>query len=788
MSTVLQILLWLGVLTPLASFVALVFFGRRLPDGQALLQRAVGGMRVRARHFEPAGHAEHGPQGSIGAGEPLAGWIATAACGLACVFSLFALLAWTNGEAADRVAWTKEAAVAATNWLSVGGVPIELGIRLDSLTVIVFFMITLCATCIHVFSLGYMRGEAGFTRFFAFLSLFLFSMLGLVVSSNLLLTFVFWELVGVCSYFLIGFWFEKKSASNAAIKAFVVNRVGDFGFLIGLSLALAFLGTLSLNSLPAAFESGAAQAGLISEATGETGHKVAAATSARAAMLFNLKILGVSLATWMGLGLFCGALGKSAQFPLHVWLPDAMEGPTPVSALIHAATMVAAGVYMLARVYPLLTPEALFVITIIGAITLTIAAFMALVQYDIKRVLAYSTLSQLGYMVFGLGVGAWTGALFHLLTHAFFKALLFLGSGQVIAACHHEQDMRRMGGLFSKLPKTASCFLLAVLAISGAGIPWLGPGLGGYYSKDEILAVAMARMHTAIGGWELPVALFALPILVAWLTPLYMGRCFVLTFLGKPRDHHIHEHAHESPIMFRPLMALGFMTFISGIPVFFFRSLVAAAAPEHLALTSVIDGRESHDENMHHVHQTLPLLIGFAWVVSLGLAYWLYAGGLARSEKIRNARPIAGLVRIIENKFYFDAIYGFLFVQGAKALAVAARLFDEWVVDAIANNLAYMTARVARFSGVVLDLGGVDGAVNAVGDGFQGAGRVFSRVQTGRVRNYILMGAGAVAACIVCIAAGIGWKSWATIFVILAALVAVPWSDLRKRLAGEVTR
>ncbi|MBI5866403.1 MAG: NADH-quinone oxidoreductase subunit L, partial [Planctomycetes bacterium] len=524
MATVLQICLILGVLLPLASFAVLVFFGQRFPAGAGLLHRAASGLRPRARHFESP---EYEPP-QYGPGEPLAGWIATAACALSCVLALVVLVIWA-GDPETRGAWTRAAVDSAPIWLRLGSMPIEVGVRLDSLTVIVFFMVTFCATCIHVFSLGYMRGETGYTRFFAFLSLFCFSMLGLVIAANLMLTFVFWELVGVCSYFLIGHWFEKKSASNAAIKAFVVNRVGDFGFLFGLGLCIAFLGTLSLDQLPAVFEAGAHKAGWATGALSPAAEKVAEAVATRASQLFTTQLGGISLATLLGLGLFCGAIGKSAQFPLHVWLPDAMEGPTPVSALIHAATMVAAGVYMVARIYAVLTPGALFVISVIGCITLTMAALMAVVQTDIKRVLAYSTLSQLGYMVFGLGVGSWIGALFHLLTHAFFKALLFLGSGQVIAACHHEQDMRKMGGLAPKLKRTAGCFLIAVLAISGAGIPWTSIGLGGFYSKDEILVVAMARLHAytgageAAGGWHVPTWLFALPVLIAWLTPLYMG-------------------------------------------------------------------------------------------------------------------------------------------------------------------------------------------------------------------------------------------------------------------------
>jgi len=351
-------------------------------------------------------------------------------------------------------------------------------------------MVTLVSTCIFLFSVGYMAGHSDeidgvskYHRFFTYLCLFDFSMLLLVIADSLLLLFIAWELVGLCSYLLIGFYFHKKSASNAAIKAFVTNRVGDFGFIVGLGMALLFLGQLSLDKAAASFHEQWAMGG----------------------PLFANTFLGISYATWMGMLLFCGAIGKSAQFPLQVWLPDAMEGPTPVSALIHAATMVAAGVYLVARIFVLLTPGAQLFVAVIGCITLSIAALVAIVQTDIKKVLAYSTISQLGYMMLGMGVGAWIAALFHLLAHAFFKALMFLGSGQVIEGTHHKQDIRKMGGLHRKMPVTCWTFFVGVLAIAGAGIPavWMPGhmpfGLGGYFSKDEILAVAW---HRAFGSAE----------------------------------------------------------------------------------------------------------------------------------------------------------------------------------------------------------------------------------------------------------------------------------------------
>ena len=331
--------------------------------------------------------------------------------------------------------------------------------HIDSLTIVMFTMVTVVASAIFVYSIGYMHGDPRFPRFFTYLSLFGFSMLGLILSDSLLGLFIFWELVGLCSYFLIGFWYEKPSAANAAKKAFIVNRVGDFLFLIGIAIMLGTTGVVTLDGVFSQVRQGAF-----------AGHG--------------------ALLTFAGICLFFGAVGKSAQFPLHVWLPDAMEGPTPVSALIHAATMVAAGVYLVGRIFPILTPTALLFIAYIGAITLIGSALIAIVMTDIKRVLAYSTISQLGYMILALGVGGWVAGLFHLITHAFFKALLFLGSGSVIHGCHGEQDIRKMGRLHRKMPITSYTFLVGTLAIAGV------PLLSGFYSKDAILASVLGFTWT----------------------------------------------------------------------------------------------------------------------------------------------------------------------------------------------------------------------------------------------------------------------------------------------------
>ncbi|RME37227.1 MAG: NADH-quinone oxidoreductase subunit L, partial [Planctomycetota bacterium] len=435
----------LGVLSPLLSFWILVLWGPKL-------------------------------------GKPLSGWTAVVlGMGVPLVLASYVLVSWWWGETeASRTALS--AAAWRLHWADLGGVPATFGVKLDSLTVAMYFMVAFIAFWIFFFSIGYMSGHSDevagqckYWRFFAYLSLFGFSMLGLVISSSLLFLFIFWELVGLCSYLLIGFYFHERWPQYAQMKAFITNRVGDFGFLIGLMLVYTYLGTLDLDEAAARFaEQAASRTGLFAS---------------------SFTLWGASLATIMGIGLFCGAMGKSAQFPLHVWLPDAMAGPTPVSALIHAATMVAAGVYLVARVFRLMTPEALMFIALIGCLTLTLMALVAIVQVDIKKCLAYSTLSQLGYMIFGMGCGAWVAALFHLITHAFFKAMLFLCSGQVIEGCHHVQDMRKMGGLRKKMPVTCWTFFVGVLAISGAGIAGTGIGIGGFFSKDEILAVAYARSY-----------------------------------------------------------------------------------------------------------------------------------------------------------------------------------------------------------------------------------------------------------------------------------------------------
>jgi len=739
MSTI-ELLLVTGVLIPLGSFLLLALFGTRI-------------------------------------GKPLAGWVATLAIAASTVLAGVALAQWHDLDETGRQA----ARSAPVLWAYLGSVPLTFGVNLDSLTLIMFFMVSFVSTCIFLFSIGYMAGhsdeidgQSKFHRFFAYLSLFCFSMLALVVADSLLLLFISWELVGLCSYLLIGYYFHKKSASNAGIKAFVTNRVGDFGFILGLALVYLYLGDLSLAGASQTFHDQYQSGG----------------------PLFSRTFLGLSLATWMGMLLFCGAIGKSAQFPLHVWLPDAMEGPTPVSALIHAATMVAAGVYLTARIFVLLTPEAQLFVAVIGCITLALAALVAIVQTDIKKVLAYSTISQLGYMMLGMGVGAWIGALFHLLTHAFFKALMFLGSGQVIEGCHHEQDIRKMGGLWRKMPITAVTFLVGVLAIAGAGLPRMHIGLGGYFSKDEILAVAWqrvyghqsepgapatgleegtrARRHAGTEGRDvgtegrrdegshpalasrnpeprsLSPLLFWIPIVIAYVTPFYMMRCWWLTFMGKPRDHHVYEHAHESPLMYVPLVILAAGTFFSSY--YLFREHVAAAGPQPF-LTAAYDGEAAEAAHAHgalidhHAHAALAPLAGFAFVVGFFAAWVIYRRGLTIAERL--AQALRPLHTLLVHKFYFDELYGLVLVGGTMAVKAACYAFDKWVIDGLVDLSALVTERLSWLSGQVLDEGVVDGAVNAVGAGTMGLGGLARSPQVGRIRNYLLFAATGIAVVVV---------------------------------------
>jgi NADH-quinone oxidoreductase subunit L len=529
-------------------------------------------------------------------------------------------------------------------WLSAGTLHVDFSFVLDHLSLIMLLIVTGVGLLIHIYSAGYMSHEDGYWRYFAYLNLFLFFMTVLVLAGNALLMFVGWEGVGLASYLLIGFWFQKTSAADAGKKAFVVNRIGDFGFLIGIFLLLANFGTLTFSEIAAKLAANPAWTGGILTAT--------------------------------ALCLLVGATGKSAQLPLYVWLPDAMEGPTPVSALIHAATMVTAGVYMIARTHFLFdrSPFALSVVAIIGAATALFAATIAVVQNDIKRVLAYSTVSQLGYMFLGCGVAAYSAAIFHLMTHAFFKALLFLAAGSVIHGLGGEQDLRKMGGLRKHLPVTFWTMTVAVFAIAGF------PPLAGFFSKDAILYATFLEGTSGKLLWFVG-------IVTALLTSFYMFRLWYLAFFGKPRNHDVHPH--ESPwSMLGPLVILAALSFGGGwIGIEHFNAYLAPSVGHHEYPT----GRTQHE--------TLLVLLAVG-VATLG---WFIANLLYHRQPEKPAQLAAsnpGAYKLLLNKYYVDEIYGAVFV---KPLLAFSRFVLEWVVDiAILGGLAWLLGGIAMLGGAIL--------------------------------------------------------------------------------------
>jgi NADH-quinone oxidoreductase subunit L len=544
-------------------------------------------------------------------------------------------------------------------WLEAGSFRIEASFHLDALSVVMILVVSGVGFLIHVYSTGYMAHEGGYYRFFAYLNLFMFFMLTLVLAGNYALLFVGWEGVGLCSYLLIGFYFLRDSASNAGKKAFIVNRIGDFGFTLALLLMFWTFGSLDYATV---FERAAAL-------------PVESATWSQAGVVTAIALL-----------LFAGATGKSAQLPLYVWLPDAMEGPTPVSALIHAATMVAAGVYMVARSHVLFThaPFALMVVAVIGGLTAFYAATIGLVQNDIKRVLAYSTVSQLGYMFLACGVGAFVAAIFHLMTHAFFKALLFLGSGSVIHALGGEQDVRKMGALYGKIRTTALTFWFGTLAIAGA------PLFSGFFSKDEILWQAYASPYGHVALWALGAS-------AAALTSFYMFRLVFVTFYGEPRyTHEVAHHIHESPAsMTVPLVILAVLSLVGGwvgIPVVLGEPLHIPNLFEHFlapvfaSSTVLLEGQAAE-----HAHNTELALMGLAIGLALAgfvLAYAFYVQKPERAEAL--AARFRGAYQVLLNKYYVDELYAALFVRPTVWLSerVLWRAFDVAVVDGAVNGTA----------------------------------------------------------------------------------------------------
>jgi NADH-quinone oxidoreductase subunit L len=676
--------IWLIPLFPLATAAVMLLFGRRLPN------RAVS---------------------------------------VLCVGSVFVAFAHAAGAVLQLLALDPEHRVAQIilfDWVPAGPMhtsggqmvqfAADWGMLLDPLSSVMVLVVTGVGFLIHVYSIGYMGHEGGYYRFFGYMNLFMFSMLTLVLANNLLLLFVGWEGVGLCSYLLIGFYFLKKSAADAGKKAFIVNRIGDAGFLLGIFLIAATLGTIRFTNQ-----------GLANPA-----EYPGIAQALAAAMESHALAYGAPVLTAIGLLLFIGATGKSAQLPLYVWLPDAMEGPTPVSALIHAATMVTAGVYMVARMNAIyqLAPVALEVVAVVGALTAIFAATMGLAQNDIKRVLAYSTISQLGYMFLALGVGAFAAGIFHLMTHAFFKALLFLGSGSVIHALSGEQDMRKMGALWGKIPTTAKTFLVGTIAIAGI------PPLAGFFSKDEILGKTFE--HSPV--------LWAVGLVTAGLTAFYMFRLVNMTFFGKSRvAHEVEHHIHESPgTMTVPLMVLAVLSVVGGWIGWpaalggsnrFERFLEPVVAAHHVE-NSWSAGEAAVAPHASATEYALMLASVLVALFGIWLAARLYLKKPETPEKIAARAP--WLYRLIYNKYYVDEMYDAMFVNRTKDLGTALGVFDAKIVDGLGVD---GTGWLTRFTSTVSmwwDKWIVDGLVNLTGIVVKLLSMPVRILQTGVVSSYAL--------------------------------------------------
>jgi NADH-quinone oxidoreductase subunit L len=537
-----------------------------------------------------------------------------------------------------------DARIPIANWITSGDLKVEWALRIDTLTAVMLVVVTTVSAFVHLYSIGYMAEDPHRPRFFSYLSLFTFAMLMLVTADNLVQLFFGWEGVGLMSYLLIGFWYHKPEANAAAIKAFIVNRVGDFGFALGIFAVFMMTGAVDFGTV-------------FAQAPGLVGKSI---------HFLRWDVDALSLICIL---LFIGAMGKSAQFMLHTWLPDAMEGPTPVSALIHAATMVTAGVFMVARLSPLfeLAPTAQAFVTFIGATTAIFAATVGLVQNDIKRIVAYSTCSQLGYMFVAMGVGAYSVGMFHLFTHAFFKALLFLGSGSVIMAMHHEQDIRMMGGLRHKLPFTYAAMVIGTLALTGF------PLTAGYYSKDAIIEAAFVG-HNSFATYA-----FALTLLAAALTSFYSWRLIFKTFHGQPHDRHHYEAAHESPLVV--LVPLGFLALGSLVAGFPFKEMFAGHHVDEFFRESLKFADGNHViEDMHALSWWVGLLPTVMMVLGLAVAWRFY---IQRPElPAALARQHEPLYKFLLNKWYFDELYDLVFVRPAMRLG---RLLwkggDGWLID-----------------------------------------------------------------------------------------------------------
>jgi len=614
---------------------------------------------------------------------------------MALVFSVFTVMDFINGT--NLVDGKYERSI---EWLDLGASGyLELGILVDNISAFLVLLVSILVTLIAVYSFGYMDREDDKPRYYAEFSLFSVGMLGTVLSNNFLQLLIFWEIMGLCSYLLIGFWYKKPSAASAAKKAFMVTRIGDIMFLIGIFIIFANFGTLNFTEIAEMADG-----------------------------------IPVGVLTLAGLMLFGGTIGKSAQFPLHVWLPDAMEGPTTVSALIHAATMVKAGIFLLARSFPIIihTPDLLLFIGFIGGFTAFLAATMALVAKDIKKVLAYSTISQLGYMVLGLGAGAYlvflsiehgeninslgfSASLFHLMNHAFFKALLFLGAGSVIHGIG-TQNMFEMGGLRRKMKITFTTMFVACLAIAGI-FPF-----SGFWSKDEILATTLeVGQHS-----NLFLALYVLAIITAFLTAFYMFRLLFLTFYGEPRDKKLYDHAHESPlVMTVPLMILAVFAAISGFALFLgegFFGYVYFGEVHHFSLEHMLTSPFTY------------LSLGVA-IAGIGLAYLVYYKKAISAENITSRGLGAAIYKVLINNYYIDNFYNWIAVKVVLGVSKIADVFDRKVIDGAVNGISKGTLFVSQISNA-FDRKVIDGSVNGISTGLASGSRLLRKGQSGKLQDY----------------------------------------------------
>ncbi len=819
-TSLLPVLLGLAVLAPLASFFTLLVIGRWLKPALsgfiatgaivAALLLSLWSTGIWLAHHYPHASAHHGTEHAVT--QPVDAQPAPATRTVA--YQPHTVQSNANQPASARAAEPAGSAEEAASphytgdyYLlgQFGKLRLTISYYIDSLTLVMFCVVSLISSCIHFYSVGYMHEEVTemtdpevtlangellkrrgrYWLFFTYLSLFCFSMLGLVLAGNVAMVFVFWELVGICSYFLIGFYIERKSASNAANKAFIVNRIGDFGMIIGLMALWSGLGTLAFGDVDANHNGRIerAEQGIFAQVRpAEQQHQLTTPegmvrlsardkiagwaremtdpTPAKLESEFQKHVAslraggpdgsGTRYGYWLliiaGVGVFCGCVGKSAQFPLHVWLPDAMEGPTPVSALVHSATMVAAGVYLVGRFYPVFTPEVLLVIAVIGVITLFMAATIAITATDIKRVLAYSTVSQLGYMMLALGLGGWLAGMMHLVTHAFFKSLLFMCSGSVIHAVH-TNEMPEMGGLLKKMPYTAYTMLAGCLAISGVSLPFI-IGFSGYYSKDMILeqAYSFFGMNPTLAGG----LFFALATGAAAITAFYMFRLWFMTFTGKPRNQHRYDHAHESPkVMYVPLIVLA--VFATGVAwklpfsTLNLQSLLEQARPAGTAATvaSPMVGMTWPNEHIAHEDaQFWPIVVPvtlMATGTALGgilLAAAMYGFGALDPREVRRQFPRT--YRFLLNKWWFDELYDWLFVRRLHQVAAVIAAIDRRWIDALIDGLARVTTRFAEAWDFVADQSIVDRLVNWIGQSTYSTGLSLRRVQTGSLRQYVL--------------------------------------------------